>query len=210
MAFVVAHRGLSAEAPENTFDSFDLAISNGIEHIEFDVQLTKDNEVVIIHDDTVDRTSNGSGYVSEKNLKELKNLDFGSWFSGKFKCIKIPTFEELLDRYRDINLVVEIKGKQPDLVSFLPNQLRKLRLDYEDLVIGFLVKEINDEILNFALKYNLDGIFPYFKLINEKIIKKLKENKFLVSSWGFNNIEESKSFLLLDIDGVTVDWPNRI
>ena len=63
MAFVVAHRGLSAEAPENTFDSFDLAISNGIEHIEFDVQLTKDNEVVIIHDDTVDRTSNGSGYV---------------------------------------------------------------------------------------------------------------------------------------------------
>jgi glycerophosphoryl diester phosphodiesterase len=160
MAFVVAHRGLSAEAPENTFDSFDLAISNGIEHIEFDVQLTKDNEVVIIHDDTVDRTSNGSGYVSEKNLKELKNLDFGSWFSGKFKCIKIPTFEELLDRYRDINLVVEIKGKQPELVSkvmeiisnnkywkdkiykskttnpkiifcsFLPNQLRKLRLDY--------------------------------------------------------------------------------
>jgi glycerophosphoryl diester phosphodiesterase len=78
------------------------------------------------------------------------------------------------------------------------------------LIIGFLVKEINDEILNFALKYNLDGIFPYFKLINEKIIKKLKENKFLVSSWGFNNIEESKSFLLLDIDGVTVDWPNRI
>ena len=78
MAFVVAHRGLSAEAPENTFDSFDLAISNGIEHIEFDVQLTKDNKVVIIHDDTVDRTSNGSGYVSEKNLKRTKKFRF--WF----------------------------------------------------------------------------------------------------------------------------------
>ena len=240
MAFVVAHRGLSAEAPENTFDSFDLAISNGIKHIEFDVQLSKDNEVVIIHDDTVDRTSNGSGSVNEKTLKELKNLDFGSWFSEKFKCSKIPTFQELLDKYRDINLVVEIKGKEPELVSkvmeiisnnkywkdkiykskttnpkiifcsFLPNQLIKLRLDYQDLVIGFLVKEINDEILNFALKYNLDGIFPYFKLINEKIIKKLKGDKFLVSSWGFNNIEESKLFLHLDIDGVTVDWPNRI
>ncbi len=240
MVFVVAHRGLSAEAPENTFDSFDLAISNGIEHIEFDVQLTKDNEVVIIHDDKVDRTSNGSGYVNEKTLSELKNLDFGSWFSEKFKCSKIPTFQELLDKYRDINLVVEIKGKEPELVSkvmelisnnkywkdkiykskttnpkiifcsFLPNQLRKLRLDYEDLVIGFLVKEINDEILSFALKYHIDGIFPYFKLINERIIKKLKGNKFLVSSWGFNNIEESKLFLHLDIDGVTVDWPNRI
>lgn len=240
MAFIVAHRGLSSEAPENTFDSFDLAVSNGIEYIEFDVQLTKDNQVVIIHDDTVDRTSNGKGFVIQKTLNQIKKLDFGSWFSGNFKYSKIPTFEELLNRYKDINLVVEIKGKESELVSqvlkiisdneywkdkiyksnstnpkiifcsFLPDQIKALRIFSEDLFIGFLVKEINKEILDFTLKYKLDGIFPYYKIVNEKLIKKLKKYKLVISSWGFNNIEESKNFLLLDVDGITIDWPNKI
>ena len=156
MAFVVAHRGLSAEAPENTFDSFDLAISNGIEHIEFDVQLTKDNEVVIIHDDTVDRTSNGAGYVSEKNLKELKNLDFGSWFSGKFKCIKIPTFEELLDRYKERAEAVKNRSIPPvggdDRMAFV----KQAEIDYQDfMIIADSEVEITEEYL--ILKFKLDN-----------------------------------------------------
>ncbi len=65
MTYIVAHRGLSSKAPENTYDSFDLAISKGINYIEFDVQLTKDKKVVIVHDETVDRTSNGLGKVKE-------------------------------------------------------------------------------------------------------------------------------------------------
>ena len=72
MKYVVAHRGLSSKAPENTLESFDLAVSTGSKYIEFDDHLSKDNEVVIIHDATVDRTSNGEGKVKSKSLDELK------------------------------------------------------------------------------------------------------------------------------------------
>ena len=105
--YIVAHRGLSSEAPENTYNSFDLAISKGCKYIEFDVQLTHDQEVVIIHDDTIDRTSNGSGRVNDKNLEELSTYDYGSWFSSEFKGSRIPKFSKVLEKYHNVNFVVE-------------------------------------------------------------------------------------------------------
>ena len=167
--YVVAHRGLSSEAPENTYHSFDLAISKGCKYIEFDVQLTHDKEVVIIHDETIDRTSNGTGKVNDKNIDELSTYDFGSWFSSEFKQTMIPKFSKVLEKYQNVNFVVEIKGKENDLVekvmenikshnfwkdkiykskniepkitfcSFLPEQLIKLRNYSDDIVVGFLV-----------------------------------------------------------------------
>ena len=97
--YVVAHRGLSSKAPENTYHSFDLAISTGCKYIEFDVQLTHDQEVVIIHDETIDRTSNGTGRVNDKNFDELSTYDFGSWFSSEFKNARIPEFSRVLEKY---------------------------------------------------------------------------------------------------------------
>lgn len=107
-----AHRGFSAIAPENTQTAFIMARNKGFKIVESDVQITSDGKFVMIHDDTIDRTSNGSGYVSAHTLAELKALDFGSWKSAKYAGEQIPTLDEFLSLCRNIGLspIIEIKG----------------------------------------------------------------------------------------------------
>jgi glycerophosphoryl diester phosphodiesterase len=97
---VIAHRGASSYAPENTFAAFDLAIRMGVRHIELDVEATNDGHIVVIHDDTVDRTTNGTGPVTSHNLAALQALDAGSWFGAQFSGERIPVFDEVLRRYK--------------------------------------------------------------------------------------------------------------
>lgn len=83
--YIIAHRGASGYAPENTIAAFDLAVKMNADMIELDVQLTKDRQIVVIHDDRVDRTTNGSGFVKDFTLEELQKLDAGSWYGPLFK-----------------------------------------------------------------------------------------------------------------------------
>lgn len=117
---IVAHRGLSAEAPENTMAAFGRALEVGCDLLEFDCHLTRDGVVVIIHDDTLDRTTNGHGPVHEHNWKELQGLDAGSWFAPEFAGQWIPRFDELVSWARDTPLVLSIELKQPTPASGLP------------------------------------------------------------------------------------------
>ncbi len=94
---VVAHRGLSGKAPENTIAAFARALDAGVSMIEFDVQITRDGRIVVIHDNTVNRTTDGTGNVSDYTLGELKKLDAGAWFDKKFTGERIPTLEEALE-----------------------------------------------------------------------------------------------------------------
>jgi glycerophosphoryl diester phosphodiesterase len=93
----VAHRGGAGCAPENTPAAFKKAIALGADMVECDIHLSKDGHMVVIHDDRLDRTTNGKGLVREKTLAELKALDAGSWYGGEFAGEKISTLEELLD-----------------------------------------------------------------------------------------------------------------
>ncbi|HEV8228512.1 MAG TPA: glycerophosphodiester phosphodiesterase family protein, partial [Candidatus Limnocylindria bacterium] len=90
---VVAHRGLSAEAPENTMTAFRRALEVGCDLVEFDCHLTADDVVVVIHDDTLDRTTNGSGYVRDRTVQEITALDAGSWFAPEFADEQVPTLD---------------------------------------------------------------------------------------------------------------------
>src|SRR5262245_19840849 len=107
---VIAHRGDSAHFPENTIPSFDRAVELGADAIEFDLRVSRDGEVVIIHDPTVDRTTNGTGPVSSLTLAELRALDAGARFTtdgGKSipfrgRGLTIPTFDEMLARYTSL------------------------------------------------------------------------------------------------------------
>lgn len=94
---IFAHRGSSAHAPENTLAAFELAVAQGTPAIELDTKLSADGQVVVFHDATVERTTNGRGYVSKLTLSALRELDAGSFFSEKFKGEKIPTLEEVLE-----------------------------------------------------------------------------------------------------------------
>jgi glycerophosphoryl diester phosphodiesterase len=96
----IAHRGASSYAPENTFAAFDLALSMGARHIELDVEATRDGHIVVIHDDAVDRTTDGSGTRRRPTLEALQALDAGSWFGKEFAGQRIRCFRSVLSRYK--------------------------------------------------------------------------------------------------------------
>jgi glycerophosphoryl diester phosphodiesterase len=113
---VIGHRGAAAHLPENTSASFDHAVSLGVDAIEFDLRVSRDGAVVVIHDPTVDRTTNGTGAVADLTLAELKRLDAGARFTRdgrtfpwRGRGLQILTFDELLDRYPSIPLLIELK-----------------------------------------------------------------------------------------------------
>ncbi len=177
---VIAHRGASSYAPENTFAAFDLALTMGTRHLEFDIQMTRDGHLVVIHDDHVDRTSNGKGAVSEHTLAELQALDAGSWFDVKFSGERIPTLESLLDRYQGrAHLHVEIKGKTQGLsertadairdhgwtqdvtmTSFQKSKLEDLRTYAPNLPAGWLLRQIDDALVSEARALGITQLCP--------------------------------------------------
>ncbi|HQJ75954.1 MAG TPA: glycerophosphodiester phosphodiesterase family protein, partial [Bacteroidota bacterium] len=113
---IIYHRGYSSIAPENTISAFDLVLNNGGIAIEFDVRLSKDKELILIHDATIDRTSSGSGKVSNMTYDELKKNDFGSWFSEKFRNEEIPLLSFVFDRYKD-KFLYDIELKPEDSIK---------------------------------------------------------------------------------------------
>ena len=236
----IAHRGFSSQAPENTFAAFDLAIENEFYYIETDVQLTADNIPVIIHDDTVDRTSNGKGKVSEKTLSDIKKLDFGSWFSPKFKGQKILTLSELLKNYNNkIHLVLELKSQQSELckqiaalienenwdkiagnpmtqipgLTIISFHLEQILRSIELMPVvrhGWLVGELTDTDIDIASKLGIQGIFPNAKLVSEHSISYAKEKGLFVAVWGIQNAEEVVMLKKIGVSAVTSDWPDKI
>jgi glycerophosphoryl diester phosphodiesterase len=109
-----SHRGYSQLYPENTLHAFEGAIKEGTYSLEIDVAMTTDNQIVVIHDHSVDRTSNGSGFVEEMTLAQLQALDFGAWFAPKFRDTPIMTLQELIvwAINNKVGLVVEVKQRQ--------------------------------------------------------------------------------------------------
>ena len=135
---VIAHRGASSYAPENTLAAFDLALQMGARHIELDVDMTSDGHVVVIHDDTVDRTTNGSGPVTGHTLAALRALDAGSWFGAAFAGAQIPTLDEVLARYQGrAHVHTEIKGHTTDLSHRTADLVRHHRMSDQVTITSF-------------------------------------------------------------------------
>lgn len=108
---IYGHRGASQYAPENTLASYNRAIEMGADGIEIDVHKSKDGHLIVCHDERVDRTTNGQGYIKDLILKEIKSLDAGSWFSKEFSGEKIPLLEEVLEFVKDKDILLNIELK---------------------------------------------------------------------------------------------------
>jgi len=139
---ISGHRGAAGSAPENTMAAFAKGRELGADLLEFDVQLTSDGEVVICHDATLDRTTNGQGYLGAHALAELRELDAGSWFGPEYRNERIPTLEELVAWAQDIRLNVELKsGPYPffdlSLATKVVQILEKYNRIDDCLVISF-------------------------------------------------------------------------
>ena len=152
---VIAHRGGRGLAPEGTMAAFDQAVSLGVDVLEFDIHLTKDGHLVVIHDPTVDRTTNGTGKVNEMTLKEIQNLDAGYQFTNekgehvfRNQEIYIPTVEEVFQKYPNMRHLIELKDTNaPDRYEEMIQELWRLIQKYQmedNVMVGSFLHEINE------------------------------------------------------------------
>lgn len=138
---IIGHRGACGYAPENTIESVHTAADMGVEWVELDVKLTKDDVPIIFHDDTLDRTTNGHGAVADITWAELQDLEAGSWFSDSFAGIRIPSLEDMLDTLVDLDLGLnlEIKpcpGREKETAEAALDVLSRVWDDHNRLLIS--------------------------------------------------------------------------
>lgn len=227
---VIAHRGASSYAPENTLAAYDLALEMGATHIELDVHLSADGHVVVIHDETLERTTNGSGPVADRTLAELRELDAGSWFGADYAGQRIPTLREVLERYgRRAHLHIEIKGRMPGLVartvalireyglqdrvtitSFHRAALEETRALAPELRTGWLVGEVTDEIVDAALALGLTQLCPRGDQVTPELVARLHGLGLVVRAWGVPDEETMRRVADAGADGMTVNFPDKL
>ena len=144
------HRGARGLAPENTLVAFRKARDLGLEYVELDIQITSDKHLVVIHDHTVDRTTDGSGRVGDLTLDEIKRLDAGSFFAPEYRGIRVPTFEEFCGAFaEDFSIQLEIKSyDQPEYEALIPIMIARLRRYglYERTVVTSFSAEVLEAV----------------------------------------------------------------
>lgn len=235
---VIAHRGFSGVAPENTIASFKKAIEVNADMIELDVSLSKDNIPVVIHDQTVNRTTNGKGKVSEFTLSELKKLDAGSWFKPEFSEEKIPSLEEVIRLVKDkIMLNIEIKSysvKKSSEQSGIEYQVVKLIEKYDIgsqvLISSFSklavkrIRELNPDIpvallhrftINKPLIKNYDNIGIYSfnqgkRFFSKKTMNLIHKTGIKLNLYTVNQEREMKKFVKFGVDGIITNYPDKL
>ncbi len=226
----IAHRGASSYAPENTAAAYDLALALGAVHIELDVHLSADGHVVVIHDDELERTTHSHGPVAQRTLAELRALDAGSWFSPAFAGQRIPTLEEVLTRWGPrAHLHIEIKGRTPGLVertvalvrahnlansvtitSFLREALAETRALAPELLTGWLVGEVTEEIIEAALAMGLTQLCPRADVLTPELVRRLHELGLAVRAWGVSDEALMCRVVEAGADGMTVNFPDKL
>lgn len=226
---VMAHRGASAAAPENTLIAYKKAIEMGADYAELDVRQTKDSAVVLMHDKTVHRTTGEKGFVWDLTLKELKKLDAGSWFGEEFRGEPIPTLKEVIRLVKGrmkLNIEVKISEQEPgiaqrvvDIVrsedfskeciitSFDMETVKRFKKIAPDLKIGIILdKEYSTDVF----KGNWDALSTNHELVDSEFIHHAKENGKKVYVWTVNEKEEMLRLIGLGIDGIITDKPDLL
>lgn len=227
---IYAHRGASAYAPENTKVAFEKAIELKANGIELDLQKTKDGKIVIFHDDYIGKKSNGTGKIEEYTYQELLKLDFGSWFNDEYKNEKIVLFEDFARDYlkKDLTFAIELKvlGIEKEtleiinkykvhnkiyITSFIYEALENVRKIDSNIKLSWLIEDrINKENIEKLLKINGTQICPRASLVSKEDIKIANNNGLGVRLWGINNEEIMKKVYKLNIEGMTVNFPDKL
>lgn len=154
---LIGHRGAAGEAPENTLASFKRALADGAEFVELDVRASSDGHVVVIHDSTLERTTDGHGRVKHRTLAELKALDAGYRFTAdggathlyRGRAIKIPTLEELFETFPQIRAIVELKQTHPSIVNGVVDVVCRAGKERQALLVSEdneIMAELREEI----------------------------------------------------------------
>jgi glycerophosphoryl diester phosphodiesterase len=230
-----AHRGANTQAPANTLSAFRLAAELGADGVELDVQLSKDGEVVVIHDFAVDATTNGSGAVAERTLAELQALDAGSWFDVAFAGEHIPTLQEVMDAVgHRLLLNIEIKlpftlantGLEAEVVrliednnlvdrmiisSFHPLALRRVKSLNRHISTGLLYAHDLPIYLRRAWLAPLvphEARHPDFAMVTPAYVQMMKAGGYRINVWTVDDPGEMRRLLDLGVDAIITNRPD--
>lgn len=231
----IAHRGFSGEYPENTMVAFRKAIEAGCDGIETDLHMTKDGVIVICHDETIDRTTNGTGFICDYTYNELCEFDAGIKLSREFEGEKIPNIDEFLDYVMDKNLLINLELKN-DMIPY--SELEKKVIDkvyefgveknvilssfnhYSMIRVKEYDKNIKTGLLYTAMLYKAheyiktvgaDALHPFFSsVMNKKIVTDIKKNGIIINAYTVNEKEYMERLIELEIDGIITNYPDKL
>lgn len=229
---VYGHRGAAYEAPENTMPSFKLAKKLGVYGVEMDLHTSKDNELVVMHDETLDRTTNGKGLIHMQTLEEIKKLDAGFKKGTKWKGTRVPTLREVFENLGKIHYYLEIKQSSrvyPGIESKIMDLVNEFKLENNVQIISFdfdslkNIRDIDSKIktgllytgktvwfLDIAKELKVNFMQPSFNLTYEDDIKIAKKNKLGVEAWTIDTVEDVKRAIKLHIDSITSNNPRMV
>jgi glycerophosphoryl diester phosphodiesterase len=234
--WTIAHRGASGHAPENTMAAFRSAVELGAQFIETDLQITRDAQVIAIHDFTLDRTTTGKGQPHLLTLEQIRALDAGSWFggdgNGAFRGERIPTLGEILDfaKQLDVILYLEIKSgpawgvehavvaalrdqnasARVVILSFDPASLDTVhRLD-STMMTGLLLEHPSSDLVERTVRAGARQLVAGGDLLTAAVVEKAHHAGLQVVAWTINEPEQMRRLISVGVDGIITDYPDRL
>jgi len=219
---IVAHRGFSGIYPENTLLAFQKAVELGVDFIELDIHQTLDKEIVVCHDEKIDRTTDGKGYIKEMNYEEIKKYDAGKWkgYSGE----KIPLLKDVFEKFKNkVKILIEIKECA---VYELVKLIKEYKIEKSVIVGSFnleYIKEVRNlfpiistALISYKVPTNIDQLIKYgirkldieFHNLNKEIVKELVSYGFVINTWTPNTEEELKKVIDYGVQFITTDRPD--
>jgi glycerophosphoryl diester phosphodiesterase len=223
---IIAHRGASGYAPENTRAAFERAIAMGADAIETDVQLTADGVLVLFHDTTVERNSNGRGPLADYTLAELRLLDLGGWYAPEFAGERVLTVDELLDEFAArIPLVLELKDPRAaaplvavlsgrrlldrvQVTSFYWTALLDAQAANPGLSLGFLTPTFEDDTVERCVRRGFSQICPHVDRLTTSRVARAHGHGLNVRAWGVQRRDQVERLVDTGADGATCNWPD--
>jgi glycerophosphoryl diester phosphodiesterase len=231
----IAHRGFSGEFPENTMRAFKEAVEVGCDGIETDLHMTKDGVIVLCHDESLDRTTDGTGYIVDYTYSELCKFDAGIKYSPDYKNERIPNIDEFLQYVKDKSLHINLELKNniieyDKLEEKVVEKIYEYKLEKNVILSSFnhysmvKVKEIDDKIptgllyfsklykvQDYAFNLKADAVHPfYLSVMDEKIIKEIKEKKIKINTYTVNEEAHMKRLIELQVDGIITNYPDKL
>lgn len=233
MTKIFAHRGASAYAPENTMAAFRLAAKQQAEGIELDVQLTKDSQLVVIHDEKINRVSDGKGYVKDFSLEELRKFSFDAQMEA-YRGIQIPTLREVLEFVKEQDMEVNIEFKTgiywyPDIERKTIELVRELEMEERVIYSSFnhysvqkvrqlapkaetayLYSDVILDVETYAKATGVQGLHPaVYHLKMADFLEKYKESGLAVRVWTVNKKADMRAFIKADVEAIITNCPDK-
>jgi glycerophosphoryl diester phosphodiesterase len=231
----IAHRGFSGYYPENTMLAFRKAVEVGCDGIETDLHMTKDGVIVICHDEKIDRTTDGTGFIANYTYEELYKFDAGIKYGEQFKGERIPSIDEFLNYVKDKNLLINFELKNniilyEELEKKVIQKVHEFKMEKNIILSSFnhysmvRVKEIDSSIktglLYEATLYKVDeygemvgvdALHPFYPAVmDNKIVEDIKKKGFMINAYTVNEEEDMKRLIELGIDGIITNYPDRL